>query len=375
MISEGKIGPAEAASIPLLLLSVNTLYASVPATDYGLSANWLVILLAGLLSCIGVFFSAQLMQNYPEQSIIEVSRTVLGPVIGSVIGLVFLSQFLFGCALFLRLETDRILTVYLPNTPFYAMMGLFVLVGIGGAYIGLEALARTTKILIVFIIGSILLPLFLTYNYWDWNNLFPLGGSGLHGIAQGGLSMSGMFTEIIILAVIFPAIKISSPKRLWYQPLLIAICLHVLVALLVLLIFGTPSLNETLFPVVQSARLIYLGRFVQRIDIFFAFFWMIGICLKYIILFFAADEILTRLLKLPYRVPFLVPLGIIVTSLAFLPNDMIQTGQIITDLVWRWNGLATFGLMLLILLVHYLKPPGKSGHSWGKEGANAATEN
>ena len=78
--------------------------------------------------------------------------------------------------------------------------------------------------------------------------------------------MSGMFTEIIILAVIFPAIKINRPKKLWYQPLLIAICLHMVVAVMVLLLFGIPSLNETLFPIVER-RLIYLGR-LSTIDIF-----------------------------------------------------------------------------------------------------------
>lgn len=371
MISEGKISPAEAASIPLLLLTVNTLFSGVIATDFGLHASWLVILLAGLLTCIGVFFSAQLMEKYPEQSIFEVSRTVLGPIFGFIIGLIILNQFLLGSALFLRLETERILTVYLPDTPFFAMMALFVLVGIGGANVGLEALSRTTKILTVFIIGSILLPLFLTYNYWDWHNLFPLGGAGMRDIARGGLSMSGMFSEIIILAVIFPAIKIASPKRLWYQPLLIAICLHMLAGLIALLLFGVPSLNETLFPIVQSARLIYLGRFIQRIDIFFAFFWMIGICLKFTIIFYAANASLTRLLKLPYRKPFLIPLGIIVASLALIPNDMIQTVHLVTDLAWKWNGLVTFSLVLLILLVHYLKPPKKTGQS-GKEGTNEA---
>lgn len=88
MISEGKISPSEAASIPLLLLTINTLFSTVAATDAGLHANWLVILLAGLLTCIGVFFSAQLMEKYPEQSIFELSRTVLGPIFGFLIGLI-----------------------------------------------------------------------------------------------------------------------------------------------------------------------------------------------------------------------------------------------------------------------------------------------
>lgn len=370
MISEGKIGPAEAASVPLLLLAINALFSGVTAVDHGLQAAWLVILIAGLLTCAGVFFSVRLMQNYPGQSIIEVSRTLLGPIFGFMISLAFFNQFLIGSALFLRLETERILTVYLPNTPFYALMGTLVLVGIGGAYLGLEALARSTKILVVFIIASILLPLFMTYNFWTWHNIFPLGGSGMHGIVRGGFSMSGMFTEIIILAVIFPAIKISSPGRLWFQPLLIAIAFHILVALLNLLLFGVPTLNETLFPVVQSARLIFLGRFIQRIDILFAFFWMIGICLKYIILFYATDVILTRLLKLPYRKPFLIPLGIIVSSLAMFPNSMIQATDIISNIAWRFNGLITFSLMLLVLLVHYFKPPPKPEGGLAKEGAN-----
>ena len=78
----------------------------------------------------------------------------------------------------------------------------------------------------------------------------------------------------------------------------------------VMVFFGIPSLKRNPVSIVQSARLIYLGRFIQRIDIFFAFFWMIGICLKYTILFYAANVGLTRLFKLPYRKPFLIPLGL-----------------------------------------------------------------
>jgi len=372
MISEGKIGPSEASAIPTVLLCLNALFAGSLAADYGLNACWLVLLIAGGLTFVGIFFSAQLMNYYPDKSIVEVSRVVLGPIPGFLVGIIFLNLFLLGSVLFLRLETDRILTVYLPNTPEFAMSGALVIAGIIGAYIGLEALARTAKILIIFIIISIILPLIMAYNFWNWNNLFPLGGSGLVEITEGGLSMSGMYVEIIILAVIYPSIKIASPRALWYPPLLTGVLVNTLVALFSLLIFSIPALNETIYPVVQSARLIYLGRFIQRIDIFFAFFWMIAITLKFTFLFYATNVLLTRLLKLPYRKPFLIPLGIIVSSLSFIPNNIIESLHLISDIAWRWNGLLVFSLMLFMLLVHYLKPQ-KSSAQDQKRGQSSET--
>jgi spore germination protein KB len=367
MIQQGKIGPREAMSIITTVISVNALLSGAIAADYALHAGWLAIIVAGGLAALGTLFSARLMAHYPDKGLIGVGQEVLGPTGGFCIGLLYFNLFLLASALFLRLEADRIALVYLPDTPAPVIALFMTLAGLGVAYLGLEALGRMSLVFSSVVIGGLLLPLFLSANFWNWNNLFPLLGTGISDILKGGLSLHGLFSEIIILAVFYSSIKVSSsPMSFWYQPLLIGLLVNVIAALITLLVFSVPAITENIFPVVQTSRLIYLGRFFQRIDAFFAFFWMIAICLKFIILFFTSNVILAELLKLPYYKPFIVPLGIIVFSLAFLPSDLNQATHLATHMAWRWSGIIAFLLPAVMLIICQLKQPKKQTKQSGK---------
>ncbi|NLK52535.1 MAG: endospore germination permease [Syntrophomonadaceae bacterium] len=360
MLSEGKIGPAEAVCTASILLCLNALVSASIAADYGLQAAWMVLLLVGGLSGIGVVILMRLMEHYPDQSIIEVSQEVLGPVPGFMIGMIFFFFFLLAAVLFLRVEADRIVTVYLPDTPTSVLVLFMLITGVVSAFIGLESLSRTLHILSIPLIASIILPLILAYNFWDWNNLFPLWGSGLSGILKGGFLLSGMFADILILALIYPSIRVNKTAQIWSKALILGVSTNVATTIGVLLVFPIPNINENLFPVVQTARLVFLSRFVQRVDAFFAFFWMIAIMLKFNVLFYASCISLTRLLKLPYYKPLIYPLSVIVFALAFIPKDIIQVTEWIALGAWRWNGLIAYGLPALLLLIHHLKPKPRS---------------
>jgi hypothetical protein len=93
---------------------------------------------------------------------------------------------------------------------------------------------------------------------------------------------------------------------------------------------------------------------------------MIAICLKFIALFFTSSVVLAELLKLPYYKPFIVPLGIIVFSLAFWPSDLDQATHLATHVAWRWSGIIAFLLPAVMLIICQLKQPKKQTKQSGK---------
>lgn len=357
MISQGKIGPRSVVIITALSISISCFYASSIAADYGGYAAWLVILLAGLVALALSFFPARLMRSFPDSTIIEVCYQVLGKYLGFLVGLIFAGHFLLEAALSLRLGCDRILTSYMPNTPLSVMMLAMLSVGLAGAYLGLEAVARAIVIAFGLLLFTLFFPILVSVNFMDYLNLFPLLGAGLPAVALGGVSMVGMFSDVLLISVIYPSISKFKDGRVnvWAPSIWWALVILLFTTIGAQLIFPPTILTENLFPLVQVTRLVYLGRFFQRIDAFLAFFWIGAYGFRYALVLLLAANVLAQLLRLPYYRPLLISLGVIAFAIGMIPHDMIETTYIVTSIFWRTGWLIAFVLPGILLLVSYFR--------------------
>lgn len=361
MIPEGKIGPRSVVIMAVLAISPNVFYASSIAADYGLNAAWMVILAAGLLALIASYIPKKLMDRFPQQTITEVGYQVLGKYLGFAAGLMIFNFFLMDSSLSLRLTADRVLTAYMPNTPVPVMMLALLVVGIGGAYLGLEAIARAVVIAHWLLLVTVFVPIVLTVNFWEPDNLAPWLGAGLPAIGIGGLSMIGLFADIFLIAVIYPSISKSQGGNIWVSSVFWGMLLLVITTLGVQLVFPTPVLSETLFPLTQVSRLVYMGRFLQRIDAFIAFFWIGMYAFRFSLVFLLALNTLTQLLRLPYYRPFMFSLGAVVFALGLIPRDIMEATYIVTGIFWRTSWAIVFGLPGIMLLVSLFRKGVKAG--------------
>ena len=355
MISQGKIGPRGVVIITALSISMSSFYASSIAADYGGYAAWLVILLAGLIALALSMLPGRLMRRFPDSTIIEVCYQVLGKYLGFLVGLVFVGHFLLEASFGIRLGSDRILTSYMPNTPLSVLMLGMLLVGLAGAYLGLEAVARAIVIAYGLILFTVIFPILAAVNFMDLYNLFPLLGSGLPAVALGGVSMVGMFSDVLLISVIYPSISKDDRVNVWASSIWWGLAILLFTTIGIQLIFPPTILTENLFPLVQASRLVYLGRFFQRIDAFLAFFWMGAIAFRFSLVYLLAANTLTQLLRLPYYHPFLLSLGVIAFSIGMIPHDIIETTYIVTGIFWRTGWLIAFVLPGILLLVSYFR--------------------
>lgn len=358
MKPEGRIGPHAAVVAASLLPSMYILFAPSIAADYGLSAAWLVQLAAGLFALALSLFPDRLMSRFKGRTIIEVGYLLLGGFGGFAAGLLIFVFFLIDTALDLRIVADRITTVYLPSTPLSVVMLTMALTGLWGAYLGIETISRSILVGYRIMLLSVIIPVGLSAIFWNVGNFFPLLGTGPVNIAKGGAAMAGMFSEmVVLLAIIYPAIKtrpkdtgIITRSALWAAVFLFIATIGVQ------LVFPAPILNENLFPLVEVSRLVFLSRFVQRIDAITTFIWISGMLFKYTLLLIAALYSLTQLLRLPYYRPFLLPVSIIVFALANLPHNIIQSHNLASKFGWPIGLVIGFALPGFLLLVAHLRP-------------------
>ena len=69
------------------------------------------------------------------------------------------------------------------------------------SYLGLESLARVSKLLIVFVIPGLLVILILAWSNYNINNMFPILGYGLDKTILHGVIRYSAYGEVILLAV------------------------------------------------------------------------------------------------------------------------------------------------------------------------------
>jgi spore germination protein KB len=364
---EGKIGVPEAVALATMFTGAE-LFSAYPSrmADLGQTAGWLVSLVSVLVGTLGTMILACLMANFPGRSIVEVSEEVLGSWLSLPVSLVFLLYFLILTAITLRQYAERILTAFLPVTPLEVIMGLILLGSLLACYLGLEAIGRSAVSLFPLIIGSVLLSLVLVYPYWNYNNLFPLLGSGPVKVLSRGAGESSLFSHFLVLAVVYPQVQVGKrPIRLWLIVAALSASILVLGTLAASMVFPTPVLQENLYPMLQMARLVSFGRFIQRVELFFVFFWVLWVTFKVTLGLYASLTILTRTLKLPYHRPFLLPMAIIVFALGLVPSSFIAVLNIDHGLYWQWGWITGYAIPLLLLVVARLR--GKGGRIFGDQ--------
>lgn len=89
-------------------------------------------------------------------------------------------------------------------------------------------------------------------------------------------------------------------------------------------------------------------------------FWTLVGILKVSIGSYITGSIITRMLKLPYYRPFILPVALIIFSVAFIPANVSETVWVDLNVVRTWGWIPAFFLPVVLLAVAVItKKPGK----------------
>ncbi len=338
--------------------------------EVGQTGAWLIILVASIIAGLLFLPSAALMERFPGKSIIEVGEELVGPYFNGLLVIIFLIFCLSLPALALRQYAERVLTVSIPELPVSVAMAGMLVGSITGCYMGLEALARSSLFVLYFVGFTIILASLLTYPYWRFEHLFPLGGPGLGTIMKEGLFRSSLMYGVFFLSVIFPSLKNPEIRRTGLGAIGIGGLAITLTMLAMLLTFDVPVLQEMSLPSYEMSRLIYLGRFLQRVESVFVPIWALNGMLHVAVGIYAGCAIITRFLKLPYNRPFLLPVSVIIYSLAFIPTNISQVLWIDFHVVRYYAWIPAFLLPTVLYGIEKVKKKGKKngGESNAQQG-------
>jgi len=123
------------------------------------------------------------------------------------------------------------------------------------------------------------------------------------------------------------------------------------------MIFGPPDAAQQPFPMFTLARLVYLGRFLQRTESLIVMFWFFAAAVRIAMLFHAAAVGIADSLGLPAYRPLIFPLAVLVFSLSLLPEDFLVVLRLERDWI-RTTGNLVLLIPLLLLMIAVVRRKG-----------------
>ncbi len=364
IINQVKIGQSEAIALIVTVLATKV-FLTYPAyiVSYGGNAAWQISLISGLVTMVFFWFILKYLERFPDRTFSETAEYITGPYLGGLIVISVLVSWMFEMAITFRGFGELIVMVALPETSIGIIMLIF-LSGAGlAAYLGLSTIARACYLAFPFTLGAVLLILVLSYPSWNTDWLFPILGNGVLETIKSSVMRSSDFIELNFIYALPLVFYTHQVKNIGYKSIIITTFILTMIVLFYLLTFPAVVGEEPYIPLYQMARSVYLGRFVQRIEAIFVFFWVVSGYLWVSAGVYGFCHILTQWLKLPDYRPLVLPTLIIIFAVAFIPQSLPDTVLIAGHTYRKFGFILVFGLPVLLLLLAIL---------FGKGGRNNA---
>lgn len=357
-IGKSVFGPREAIFL-LGISGVARILLSFPRSlvEIGGPAAWLTPLGGMVAALVGIYLFSLIFKKRPGRNIMEINEDAFGSYLGTAVNILCIVLVLeVAGAIFIRQFCESIVITTLTYVPISFVEIAILAVGLLGAYLGIEALARTARFTCLFVLGGILFLIFSLLPFWDFHNLLPLLGNGPKEVfLMGTLSTAGI-VEIVLAGVIVQ--NMGGAKNfagIGAVFVLVGFSFLILTLLTLTLTFDWSLAEEFAFPFSRLARNVYLSRFFQRMEAIFILISGIVAALRVSLLLYGASAALAKSLKLPDYRPLIWPLGLAMFILSLLPPDVPTAINLDQIYLYSFILIPDYFLPIILLTVFWLK--------------------
>ena len=358
-----KFGKWEAITflINLICAKIFLFYPRMTVEDAG-TAGWIMSIFSSMVTFILFFIFTKLYARFEGKDILDIAEHLGGKPLKISIGMITAGIALLLDIIFIREFSEDMKIISLPLSPLSFIMFFFSIGAVLGAMLGIEAIVRWCAIVVPLISAAYIIILLGVLPQSNFNNVFPILGTGLKDIFSNGLFRVSVFSELLAIFFLAPFLGDNKIVRsTGYIALGISSVFLLVSSLAYILVFSYPSSLEPFNPIYQMARLINLGRFFQRIESVFVFIWAMAALLYITSLFYLVVYVIAKSSGLRYLRPIIMPLAVIVFSAAFLQPNLISTIEIKTNILYKTVGIGSFAIFALVMLLARLRKQTKKG--------------
>ncbi|MFB6466189.1 GerAB/ArcD/ProY family transporter [Cytobacillus sp. Hz8] len=323
---------------------------------------WIAILL-GLSGGIFLFhITYQLYKYYPDLPLTGYAQKIAGKVVGRFIGFLYIIYFIYGASRVLRDFGELLTSTIYSHTPLLIINSLMILTIIYTVIKGIEVLARVGELffIVVYILAILGMLLIIFSKLIQVDHLRPILENGWKPVFKVflGETLTFPFGEMIIFSMILPNLnKPDNAKKICLSAMILSGINITITSMINIACLGVDLFMRSPFPLLNTVSRIEIANFIERLDVLFMLYLIIGGFFKVTIFFYGAVIGASDIFGFKnYRVLSL-PIGLLVlfASMMIASNfsEHIKEGLQIVPKYLHWP----FQIIIptLLLLVAFIK--------------------
>ena len=308
MITKGKISAFQFYVMLFLSRTLTTVtYISSYTKDVRLSdmlVQPIFRIIFGIVIMIPVYL---LYKKYENKNLIDIANE-RSQGFSKVLSIFYVTVFFYFTVVTIARLDVFTGTVVFPETNVNFMIIFVIIFCCYGAYLGFEALGRSSVLSAILVIPAIIFILCALANKVDLLNLSPVFYNGVTPVIKTAIDSVGQTVEYAIIAIALPKVsgKITKGFFVWIfsQTLLMAILFFFAGA-----VMGNFASTQ-LFPFHTLASLAEFAMF-DRLDAIFTSVWIMCAFIKASLLIFLQADILSKAFPKVRKTSFLVIIGVL----------------------------------------------------------------
>lgn len=323
---------------------------------------WMPVLLGSGLLLAAFWVAVRLAAFFPDRTILEYSRILLGNAAGLAVNVYLVILLLTMTAVMTRIFDTAVRVHLLDMTPPLVVNSLILLPAVYAVQYGFMPVVRTVHFLFLPGFGLFIVLILLGVLSVDTGNYLPVLANGIGPVMKAVIPTWFNYTgPEVAVGLLYPFL--TRPKAVWrfgVAAIIFLAALYTLVTVIIQGVLGADEAARMLIPTVMAYRSVEIpDTFVERLDGYLLVFWT-ALCFgaEIIWVYFIAF-VIGRLAKIEYHRPLAALVVPWLIYLVHLPPDS-QTA----DLIGRWTNLMSmawsFGVLPLLLLLAWLRERGRT---------------
>ncbi len=287
------------------------------------NSSWIVSIYATLVMLL-IFYAISKIYDFSEP-IMDKAEKCGGAFLRFLSGALLTALLLTSMCSFVRIYPESVKIIFLKHTPIELLVLLLGAAAVFGVYCGIDSLGRVISIFLpaagVVMVGTFLLLI----PHMELSNLTPVLGPGAKTLFVDGLSVISGFSDIIILFII--GISPGNSEKIiktGYKTILISGSVITLILFAYCCIVPYNISQYYLMPIYQMTRVIQIGEFFSRFEIFFEFIWTILVMLYFSVYLYAICLVWERMFKIEYHRPLAPAFMVIIFCLSLAPGSYLE---------------------------------------------------
>ncbi|MCI0184567.1 GerAB/ArcD/ProY family transporter [Sulfoacidibacillus ferrooxidans] len=356
MIKDGHISPMQLISLFFILIVGKEMNSSILILIHaGHNAAELLLMISQMIMVIVIACMLPLCKD-PSKNLFDHFFDYFGPIVGFVFSLIMFVALMLDLSINVTFDLEQIRSIFLPTTPIALIVFILVLSMIIPVYYGIEVLGRTSLFMLYFIGVTILFTIVFSLSNANLNNIPPVFGPGMGALLKQGIVHVGFFGELIAYLMMRPYLRsYSSFKRSFYFVSGSTLIIGVLQVLSVQFVFPYPSNDQLFFPLIEMAKLIYFGRFIQHVESIYAVAWLVAMCVRLSFMMYVLSVAAASMVRATNYRRFVPSIAALVFYIALLPSTLSDAIDF-KDVVLEQRLPFLYGtILILFIIVGYFK--------------------